>query len=81
MLDYLWRLRAEAYLSGTWIGAQSRQWPHDAPQDNNTLLDYIQFGDFPLPGDIVRLEGAALYSYQLADEIVSEPLTGVSPQK
>ncbi|WP_282939836.1 hypothetical protein [Paenibacillus sp. RC67] len=70
MLDYLWRLRADYYLKGAWVGAQSRQWPHDGPKDNNTLLDYIQFGDFPMPSVITRLEGASLYTYQVADDIV-----------
>ncbi|MFE5323379.1 hypothetical protein ACFQ88_32330 [Paenibacillus sp. NPDC056579] len=69
LLDYLWRLRADYYLKGTWIGAQSRQWPHDGPKDNNTLLDYIQFGDFPLPSIITRLEGSCLYTYEVADDI------------
>jgi hypothetical protein len=70
LLDYLWRFRMDYYMKGSWVGAQSRQWPHDAPKDNNTLLDYIQFGDFPLPCEITRLEGAALYTYQVADYIV-----------
>jgi hypothetical protein len=69
MLEMLWQLRAHYYLKGAWVGAQSRQWPHDAPKDNNTLLDYIQFGDFPMPEVITRLEGASLYTYEISDEI------------
>lgn len=69
MLDYLWKLRADYYLKGAWVGAQSRQWPHDGPKDNNTLLDYIQFGDFPMPSVITRLEGACLYTYEVSDEL------------
>lgn len=69
MLETLWQLRAQYYLRGTWVGAQSRQWPHDGPKDNNTLLDYIQFGDFPMPQQIARLEGAGLYTYEISEEI------------
>lgn len=79
LLDQLWRLRADVYLAGTWVGAQSRQWPHDAPKDNNTLLDYIQFGDFPLPREITRLEGAALYTYQTAEDIVLKAIKRDTP--
>ncbi|SFL69515.1 hypothetical protein SAMN03159341_108260 [Paenibacillus sp. 1_12] len=79
LLDHLWQLRADVYLSGTWVGAQSRQWPHDAPKDNNTLLDYIQFGDFPLPKVIPRLEGAALYTYQTADKFVQAAINRNTP--
>lgn len=78
MLDYLWRLRADYYLKGAWVGAQSRQWPHDGPKDNNTLLDYIQFGDFPMPSVITRLEGASLYTYQVADDIVQRAVGSAS---
>ena len=59
LLDYLWRLRSEYYLKGTWVGPHSRQLRHDSPKDRNTLLDYIQFGDFSVPKEIVRLEGSA----------------------
>ncbi|UQZ83652.1 hypothetical protein SK3146_02859 [Paenibacillus konkukensis] len=69
MLEHLWSLRADVYLKGAWVGAQSRQWPHDGPKDNNTLLDYIQFGDFPQPSVITRLEGAYLYTYQIPESI------------
>jgi hypothetical protein len=65
LLDYLWSLRANYYLRGAWAGAHSRQWPHDAPRDTNTLLDYIQFGDFPMPDTMPRLEGAGLYDYEV----------------
>jgi hypothetical protein len=79
LLDCLWQLRADYYLKGTWVGAQSRQWPHDAPRDNNTLLDYIQFGDFPMPNEITRLEGAALYTYQAADDVVQQAVSRIEP--
>ncbi|WP_248928270.1 hypothetical protein [Paenibacillus hamazuiensis] len=69
MLVYLWELRADYYLKGIWAGPHSREWPHDAPRDNNTLMDYIQFGDFPEPVDIPRLEGAGLYAYQIPEYV------------
>ncbi|NOU92642.1 hypothetical protein GC093_05280 [Paenibacillus sp. LMG 31456] len=81
MLDLLWRLRADYYLKGTWVGAQSRQWPHDAPLDNNTLLDYIAFGDFPEPVAITRLEGASFYTYEVAEDIVKKAVDRSSPQE
>lgn len=64
MLEFLWREREQAYLRGAWVGPHSRVLPHDAPADCNTLLDYIQFGDFPLPSSIARLEAAALINYE-----------------
>lgn len=79
LLDYLWQLRAEYYLKGTWAGPHSRQWPHDAPKDTNTLLDYIQFGDFPLPNDIVRLEGSALFTYEVSEDIVKSSTNRTQP--
>ncbi|MDF2962180.1 MAG: hypothetical protein K0S39_3915 [Paenibacillus sp.] len=81
MLDCLWDIRADYYLKGTWVGAQSRQWPHDAPLDNNTLLDYIAFGDFPEPAAITRLEGAALYTYEVAEAIVKKAVHRRLPQE
>jgi hypothetical protein len=79
LLDYLWLLRADYYLGGTWVGAHSRQWPHDTAKDNNTLLDYIQFGDFPLPCEISRLEGTALYTYQAAEDLIKHAINRVNP--
>lgn len=79
MLDLLWRIRADYYLQGTWVGAHSRQSPHDGPQDQNTLLDYIQFGDFPLPKKIVRLEGSALLTYEVSENIVKVATNRMEP--
>jgi hypothetical protein len=79
LLDYLWRLRADYYLKGTWAGPHSRQWPHDAPKDTNTLLDYIHFGDFPMPPEIVRLEGTGLFTYELAEDMVKSVTNRTQP--
>jgi hypothetical protein len=79
LLDYLWRLRADYYLKGTWVGPHSRQWPHDSPKDRNTLLDYIHFGDFPMPTEIVRLEGTGLFTYELAQEMVKSVTNRTKP--
>ncbi|MFP5105300.1 hypothetical protein ACSU6B_00805 [Neobacillus sp. C211] len=79
MLDHLWRLRAENYLKGTWVGPHSRQSAHDVPKDHNTLLDYIQFGDFPFPSQIVRLEGSVLFTYEVSDKIVQHAISRTEP--
>ncbi|MEH7179987.1 hypothetical protein [Neobacillus vireti] len=79
LLDYLWRLRAVYYLQGTWAGPHSRQLRHDSPRDRNTLLDYIQFGDFSLPAEIVRLEGSALYTYEVSQDIVQSATNRTQP--
>lgn len=64
MLDYLWHERAAFYLRGAWVGAHSRGWPHDVPADRNVLHDYVQFGDFPLSGDMPRTEYAGFLFYE-----------------
>ena len=69
LLDYFWRERAAFYLKGAWAGSHSRGLPHDIPKDENTLIDYIQFGDFPMPDAIARLEGAGFLSYRVPDSI------------
>ncbi|MCZ8517780.1 hypothetical protein O9H85_36935 [Paenibacillus filicis] len=69
LLELLWQLRADYYLRGAWVGAHSRLWPHDAPKDTNTPHDYIQFGDFPEPERFPRLEGAALYTYEVSEAV------------
>lgn len=69
MLNYLWNERTLYYLKGTWVGPHSRVLPHDIPRDANSLLDYVQFGDFPLPSNIHRLEGAGLLHYEVSREI------------
>ncbi|GLI05993.1 hypothetical protein YDYSG_20230 [Paenibacillus tyrfis] len=79
LLDYLWRLRAESYLRGAWVGPQSRIWPHDAPKDTNTPHDYIQFGDFPAPTAFPRLEGAALFSYEVSEAVREAAMNRQAP--
>jgi hypothetical protein len=60
MLDYLWKVRSLTYLKGAWAGPHSRGLAHDIPADRNTLLDYVEYGDFPLPESIARLEAAGI---------------------
>ncbi|CAG7646061.1 hypothetical protein ACFQI7_23240 [Paenibacillus allorhizosphaerae] len=81
LLDYLWSLRAEAYLRGTWVGPHSRIWPHDAPKDTNTPLDYIAFGDFPAPNTFPRLEGAALYTYEVSAAVRERAMAQAEPRE
>ncbi|GGH29124.1 hypothetical protein [Paenibacillus segetis] len=64
MLDYLWSVRAQFYLQGSWVGAHSRGWPHDVPGDANVLHDYVQFGDFQLPEIMPRTEYAGFLFYE-----------------
>lgn len=64
MLDYLWLVRSDFYLRGAWAGAHSRGWPHDVPADRNVLHDYVQFGDFPLNGNMPRTEYAGFLFYE-----------------
>lgn len=60
MLDYLWKVRSLTYLKGAWAGPHSRGLGHDIPADRNNLLDYVEYGDFPLPESIARLEAAGV---------------------
>ncbi|MFD0698808.1 hypothetical protein ACFQZT_32570 [Paenibacillus sp. GCM10027628] len=79
MLDYLWSVRAAYYLRGAWVGAHSRGWPHDIPQDRNLLLDYVQFGDFSLPDDMPRTEYAGFLTYEAPVQAKSEALNRSVP--
>lgn len=79
LLGLLWELRADVYLRGAWVGPHSRIWPHDAPKDTNTPHDYIQFGDFPAPAAFPRLEGAALYRYEVAEAIRARATNRTAP--
>lgn len=78
LLEFLWGERAQFYWKGAWIGPQSREQLHDVPLDSNTLLDYIQFGDFPCPAKTPRLEAAGLLEYlapaSIRDAAVNRPL-------
>ncbi|AEI39617.1 hypothetical protein [Paenibacillus mucilaginosus] len=81
LLEKLWLLRAEAYVPGAWAGARSRVWPHDAPRDRNTSHDYIQFGDFPAPATFPRLEGAALFTYEVSGAVRNTAAASVRPHE
>ncbi|GIP35759.1 hypothetical protein [Paenibacillus sp. J2TS4] len=74
ILEWLWTYRAKCYLKGVWIGPRSRSLGHDAPADRNFIADYIQFGDFELPSTIYRLEGFALFDYEVPATIVEMAL-------
>jgi hypothetical protein len=74
MLDYLWTVRSTYYLGGAWVGPHSRIWPHDMPKDTNVLHDYVQFGDFALPGEMPRTEYAGFLAYEASLEIRSAAL-------
>ncbi len=69
MLDHLWNERAAFYLRGAWAGGHSRGWPHDVPGDRNVLHDYVQFGDFRLPGRMPRTEYAGFLFYEAPAQI------------
>ncbi|WP_058302634.1 hypothetical protein [Gorillibacterium timonense] len=78
-LDLLWRIRAEVYLRGAWVGAHSRGWPHDVPRDANVLHDYVQFGDFPLPEEMPRTEYAGFLFYAAPVDAVEMALRRTYP--
>lgn len=71
MLNYLWKVRASAYLKGAWTAPHSRVLPHDMPADRSNLIDYIQFGDFELSSSISRLEAAGLIHMEPSDESIT----------
>jgi hypothetical protein len=79
LLNFFWLERAAFYLKGAWVGAHSRGLPHDIPKDENHLIDYIQFGDFPKPSSISRLEGAGFLAYQVPDSIRERALNHDQP--
>ncbi|WP_438448484.1 hypothetical protein [Gorillibacterium sp. sgz5001074] len=83
MLDYLWRVRASVYLKGAWAGPHSRVLPHDIPADRNSLIDYVMFGDFPMPSDILRLEAAGLVMPRVEESVIASAVNrqGVSEVK
>jgi hypothetical protein len=72
MLAFLWSMRASVYLKGTWAGPHSRVLPHDVPADRNNLIDYVVFGDFPLPDDILRLEAAGLLEPSVDESVIQK---------
>ncbi|QAY68002.1 hypothetical protein [Paenibacillus protaetiae] len=79
MLDGLWRERSYYYLKGTWVGPHSRAWPHDIPRDSNVLMDYVQFGGFPLPESMPRTEYAGFLFYKAPEDAVQTALDRTKP--
>lgn len=79
LLNELWRIRADWYLGGAWVGAHSRGWPHDVPRDVNVLHDYVQFGGFPLPEELPRTEYAGLLFYPAPPEAMKTALDRSRP--
>lgn len=76
MLNYLWKLRSLTYLKGAWAGPHSRGLGHDIPADRNTLLDYVEYGDFPLPESIMRLEAAGILPVSPSDREITASAAG-----
>jgi hypothetical protein len=81
LLGLLWGIRADYYLKGSWVGALSRNWPHDVPKDTNTLHDWIQFGDFGEPNVFPRVEGAALYGYEVPEAVRERAAAPAEPRE
>ncbi|MCR2806419.1 hypothetical protein [Paenibacillus soyae] len=79
MLEWLWEERSDYYLHGAWVGPHSRSWPHDAPADRNQAMDYVQFGDIPLPSDWPRVEYAGLLSYEISEAARSRAFNRAYP--
>lgn len=79
MLDHLWSIRAAFYFRGAWVGAHSRGWPHDVPGDGNVLNDYVQFGDFELPGEMPRTEYAGFLFYEAPEHARATALDRTEP--
>ncbi|NGZ75939.1 hypothetical protein [Saccharibacillus alkalitolerans] len=69
MLDYLWSQRSLHYIGGAWAGPHARGLTADAPKDRNVAFDYLQFGDFRLPPELVRAEYAGFLYYEAPEEI------------
>ncbi|WP_416151636.1 hypothetical protein ACM26V_11950 [Salipaludibacillus sp. HK11] len=69
LLNLLWTNRVDFYFKGTWVGAHSRGLPHDIPEDQNNVIDYIQFGDFDVPKAFPRLEGAGFLDYHVTKNL------------
>jgi hypothetical protein len=79
MLNYLWRERALFYLQGTWVGAHCRGLSHDIPRDSYVAHDYVQFGNFPLPKELPRVEYAGFLFYEAPESIRSMALDRTKP--
>ncbi|CAM4372182.1 hypothetical protein [Saccharibacillus endophyticus] len=68
MLDYLWSERSLHYIGGAWAGPHARGLSADAPKDGNVGFDYLQYGDFRLPPQLVRAEYAGFLFYEAPEE-------------
>lgn len=79
LLQWLWRERADYYFRGAWAGPHSRSLPADAPADRCTAFDYVQFGDFPLPEDVLRPEYAGLLAYEIPESLRQSTLNRTYP--
>ncbi len=64
LLDYLWNERSLQYIGGAWAGPHARGLAADAPKDGNVAFDYLQYGDFKLPPQLVRVEYAGFLFYE-----------------
>ncbi|MEK0316474.1 hypothetical protein [Cohnella sp. 56] len=64
LLDELWTYRARHYMGGAWAGGRMRSLPADLPRDGNVAFDYVQFGDFALPGMLPRVEYAGFLLHE-----------------
>ncbi|TLS51846.1 hypothetical protein FE782_13130 [Paenibacillus antri] len=81
ILDGLWDIRASYYLPGAWVGAHSRGLAHDLPRDGNVGFDYVQFGDFPLPPSLPRVEYAGLLYYEAPEYVVRKAVQRAEPRE
>ncbi|MEK3883534.1 hypothetical protein [Paenibacillus sp. PL2-23] len=79
LLEWLWEERASYYLHGAWVGPHCRSWPHDAPADRNLAMDYVQFGDIPMPDQWPRVEYAGLLAYDISDAVRSRVFNRTYP--
>ncbi|WP_172198810.1 hypothetical protein [Saccharibacillus qingshengii] len=68
ILDYLWRERSLHYIGGAWAGPHARQLDSDTPKDGNVVFDYLQYGDFRLPPQLVRAEYAGFLFYEAPED-------------
>lgn len=68
MLDFLWTERSLHHIGGAWAGPHARGLAADAPRDGNVAFDYLQYGDFKLPPQLVRAEYAGFLYYEAPEE-------------
>lgn len=68
VLDFLWTERSLHHIGGAWAGPHARGLAADAPRDGNVAFDYLQYGDFKLPPQLVRAEYAGFLYYEAPEE-------------